>query len=84
MSEIPGFNVRLDPNAVTRVEISKGENEGTLVSIFLRDVSEPRVFTFPTKQESINFYGAVWQLRSEAELQNKRRAPSHFANAASR
>lgn len=63
---VPGYDVWLDPTAITKVEIGKAD-AGVPVRIFLQNESEPRVVRFPTKQEALDFYAAVWRLKVEAQ-----------------
>ena len=64
---VPEYDVSIDPSAIIRIEIGKAIDTGTLVQIFLKNESEPRVVEFAKKQDALDFYAAVWELRDEAQ-----------------
>lgn len=74
--QIAGYDVWLDPDAITSVDIDKGDSKDTLVRILLQDEDEPRVHKFDTKAEALDFYKAVWKGRGETHDEVRVRASS--------
>ena len=66
---MPGVEARLDPDAVTRVEISSKDNPHAFLKISLKGQHEPTVLEFASRKEAIDFYEAIWQQRQSREEQ---------------
>ena len=63
---VPGYDVWIDPTAITVVEIGT-EDACHMVRIFSQSENEPRIVSFVTKQEALDFYTLVWRLKDEAQ-----------------
>ncbi|QEX17525.1 hypothetical protein FRZ44_28250 [Hypericibacter terrae] len=68
LTTLPGTNVRLDPDQITKIDICCADTARVEIRIFLRDNSPHHFFEFPDKAAAVDFYRAVWQLRSGERL----------------
>jgi hypothetical protein len=62
---LPGTEVRLDPDRITKMEISCADSARVELRIFLSGESAHQEFEFPDKAAAVDFYRQVWLLRSE-------------------
>lgn len=67
--QLPGSEDCLDPDEITKLEISTQRNACVLIRLFFEDEGNPTLFEFPSKKEAIEFYRTIWQLRQSIEEQ---------------
>ncbi len=67
--QLPGFEDWLDPDEITKLEISTQRNGCVLIRLFFEIEGNPTLFEFPSKKEAIEFYRTIWQLRQSIEEQ---------------
>ncbi len=66
--KVPGSEVRLDPDKITRIEISAKNSPNAFLKISLRGRAGSTVVMFASRKEAIEFYEAIWKQRhSSAE-----------------
>ena len=68
---LPGTTVRLDPEQITKIDICCADAARVEVRIFLSDDAIHHCFEFPDKAAAVDFYRAVWQLRSGERLEDR-------------
>jgi hypothetical protein len=62
---LPGTEVRLDPDRITKIEICCAETARVGLRVFLSGESTHHEFEFPDKAAAVDFYRQVWLLRSD-------------------
>lgn len=68
---LPGTRVRLDPASIEKIDICCADGARAEVRIFLKDETNHHHFEFPDKAAAVDFYRAVWQLRSGERLEDR-------------
>lgn len=66
--QIPGSEIWLDPDEITKLEVCADGNHGTVIRIFFRHEESPRVIKFADKEQCIKFYKTVWKLRQSDDV----------------
>lgn len=67
--QLPRSEDWLDPDEITKLEISTQRNGCVLIRLFCEDEGNPTLLEFPSKKEAIEFYRTIWQLRQSIEEQ---------------
>ena len=67
--QLPGSEDLLDPDEITKLEISTQRNGCVLIKLFFGDEGNPTLLDFPSKKDAIEFYRTIWQLRRSNEEQ---------------
>ncbi len=61
--KMPGLDVSVDPDEITKLEISSKKNPSVRVHVFLKGKEDPLVVRFDNKKQAITFYKIIWQQR---------------------
>jgi len=62
--QLAELDTPLDPDKISRIDISTSEDEQTHVDIFFEDEQQPTRSVFPDRDAALRFYTTVWQLRT--------------------
>ena len=66
---VPGYDIWVDPDEITKIEIFRAGKSRARIEIFLEGERKPRSFKFPDMNTGIRFYDTIWRLRRSDEDQ---------------
>ncbi len=75
---VPEFQTSLDPDKISRIDISTSEDEQTHVDVFFEGEKQATRSVFSDRDAALRFYTTVWQLRTtiDATIYLLPRAPT--------
>ncbi len=60
---VPGFDVRLDPDEIIKIEIFREGKSRARMDIFVEGEEKPRSFDLPNMITATKLYDTIWRLR---------------------
>lgn len=60
---VPGYEVWLDPDEITKIEIFREGKSRARMDIFVKGEEKPRSFDLPNMITATKFYDTIWRLR---------------------
>ena len=60
---VPGSDIWLDPDEITKLDIVVQKEGGILMEVFLKAKESPIQIKFKNKPGAIEFYNKIWQSR---------------------
>src|SRR3972149_1989094 len=61
---VPEFQTSLDPDKISRIDISTSEDEQTHVDVFFEGEKQAPRLVFSDQATALRYYTTVWQLRT--------------------
>ena len=60
---VPGYDVRLDPDEITKIEIFREGKSRARMDIFVEGEEKPKSFDLPNMTMATKLFNTIWRLR---------------------
>lgn len=61
--QVPGYDVRLDPDEIIKIEIFREGKSRARMDIFVEGEEKPKSFDLPNMTMATKLFNAIWRLR---------------------